>query len=166
MNHYVYKFTNNTNNMMYIGKRSCNCPIEEDDYKTSSKIVEPLLKSKPWLFKKEILGVYETEIDAYDAEARFLTLKHIKTGMFYNKIPGGHMPPSFKGRKHTKKSMDKLRKKVGTAIIINGVPYDSLRQGGREEGVSYETLRLAIKNNKKSCKNRQGKEFRLEYSLT
>ena len=37
MNHYVYKITNLVNDKKYIGKRSCHCSIEKDDYMGSGK---------------------------------------------------------------------------------------------------------------------------------
>ena len=123
MYHYVYKFTDLTNMKAYVGKRSCLCPIEEDNYKTSSKIVRPMLQERPWDFKKEILWVYqgqndeEGEIEAYKAESKFCTETHIKTGMFYNIVPGGgnfkamcgkYNP--FYGKKHTAETKQLMSK--------------------------------------------------------
>ena len=140
-NHYVYKFTHLGDEFpkSYIGKRSCKGPISEDDYKTSSKIVKPMLEKTPWFFKKEILGVYDTEEEAYEAEAKFCTELHITTGMLYNIVapPGsgtlsGASHPMYgknhseeakrkmsaikkgkttwiKGKKHTEKTKEKMR---------------------------------------------------------
>ena len=40
MNHYVYEITNLINSKKYIGKRSCECPIEEDKYMGSGKYIK------------------------------------------------------------------------------------------------------------------------------
>ncbi|MBV4427146.1 hypothetical protein [Clostridium tyrobutyricum] len=44
MNHYVYEITNNINNKKYIGKRTCDCPIEKDKYMGSGVlIIRPMM---------------------------------------------------------------------------------------------------------------------------
>ena len=92
MIHYVYKFTHLGDKFpkCYVGKRSCDCPIDEDTYTSSSSVVKDSITNEPWLWKKEILGTYDTEEEAYEAEARFCTKLHIKTGIYYNKNPGGY----------------------------------------------------------------------------
>ena len=30
--YYIYRTTNLINGMKYVGRRTCNCPIEDDDY--------------------------------------------------------------------------------------------------------------------------------------
>ena len=116
MNHYVYKFTHLGDEFpkCYIGKRSCKGPIEEDKYYSSGSQQKDI-RTNPWKYKKEILGTYDTEEEAYGAEARFCTALHVKTGMFYNINQGGISPPRmvgkhnpFYGKKHTKESRKKI----------------------------------------------------------
>lgn len=64
MNHYTYeiKFENN---MKYIGVRSCKCPIEQDSYLGSSKIIPAELYAT---CTKTILGVFTTRAEAIQNE--------------------------------------------------------------------------------------------------
>ena len=75
MNHYVYEITNLINGKKYIGKRSCKCPIEEDKYMGSGKLLKKAIdKYGIDNFKKEILQVCNNEDEAYAWED-FYTLQ-------------------------------------------------------------------------------------------
>ncbi len=62
--HYVYKITRvhpDMPEMYYIGKRTCHCPIEEDLYMGSSKILNAdMEKVGSEYFRKEILETFES----------------------------------------------------------------------------------------------------------
>ena len=66
MNHYTYeiKFENG---MKYLGVRSCKCPIEEDIYTGSSKLIPPELYAN---CVKTILATFATRIEAQEDEIR------------------------------------------------------------------------------------------------
>lgn len=64
MNHYTYEITFE-NNMKYIGVRSCKCPINEDPYTGSSKIIPPELYAT---CEKKILKIFNTRIEAVEHE--------------------------------------------------------------------------------------------------
>lgn len=85
MNHYVYEITNLVNEKKYIGKRSCNCTIEEDEYMGSGKILQDSIKKYGIEnFKKEILLVCPTEEVVHEMEDYFIK-KYQSTGVpLYN----------------------------------------------------------------------------------
>jgi len=89
-NFYVYKITNLINNKYYIGKRKCNCDIEDDTYMGSGiNIINAIKKYGKDNFKKEILAVLETEEKAFEKEAELLTTEHINDPYCYNIKEGG-----------------------------------------------------------------------------
>ena len=73
MNHYIYEITNLINGKKYIGKRSCKCPIEEDKYMGSGKLLKKAInKYGKKNFKKEILQTCENEGMAYEWEKVYI----------------------------------------------------------------------------------------------
>ena len=66
MNHYTYeiKFENG---MKYLGVRSCKCPIDEDAYTGSSKLIPSELYAT---CEKTILATFATRVEAQEDEIR------------------------------------------------------------------------------------------------
>lgn len=91
MNHYVYEITNLINGKKYIGKRSCNCPIEEDKYMGSGIALKNAI-SKYGIknFKKDILRICSTEDEAYAYEDMYtLQVNAWSNENYYNLKQGG-----------------------------------------------------------------------------
>lgn len=83
MNHYTYEVTFE-NGKKYIGVRSCKCPIEEDFYFGSSKLIPPELYAT---CKKEILATFNTRIEAQQDEInRHKELDVARNEMYYNGV--------------------------------------------------------------------------------
>lgn len=94
-NHYVYQITNN---MKYIGKRSCKCKIEEDTYMSSGKLIRRAI-SKYGIenFSKEILVVCKTEDEAFQKEKELIEkYDYCKSNEYYNIVEGGEGGNNFK----------------------------------------------------------------------
>ena len=89
--HYVYETTNLINGKKYIGKRTCNCPIEEDRYMGSGKtLIKALNKYGYNNFKKEILKICYTEQEAYEIEKYFIKkFNAVESREYYNIKDGG-----------------------------------------------------------------------------
>lgn len=122
---YVYKITNLINQKCYIGVRSSNCKPEEDTkYWSSSKYVkEAITNYGKENFKKEILSIWKTRVEALNEEIR-LHNKHdvgINT-KFYNKSKqtatgwdttgnkdvANKISKKLKGRKIPQKQIEKM----------------------------------------------------------
>ena len=59
--HYTYIIKNTTNNMQYIGVRSCNCLPENDDgYMGSSNTLDEAMNKTPETFTKIIIDTFPT----------------------------------------------------------------------------------------------------------
>ena len=87
---YVYKITNNINGHYYIGKRSCNCQIKDDDYMGSGVALQKAYKKYSIQnFSKEILSTHDTWQLAYEHEALLVTRDIINLPECYNMKNGG-----------------------------------------------------------------------------
>ena len=99
--HYVYETTNLINGKKYIGKRTCNCPIEEDRYMGSGKLLKKAVdKYGKENFKKDILQICESEEMAYEWEKVYIEqIKAYENPMYYNMAMGGFGFTSEENRK-------------------------------------------------------------------
>ena len=91
MNHYVYEITNLVNGKKYIGKRSCKCPIEDDKYMGSGKLLKKAInKYGSENFRKEILHICENEKMAFEWEKIYIEqVKAYENNNYYNIAKGG-----------------------------------------------------------------------------
>lgn len=88
MIHTIYKITNIKNGKIYIGKHSCE--EIDDDYFGSGKLIKLAIKKYGIEnFKKEILYIYDSEIEAYEMEKNIVNEDFLKRNDVYNLIKGG-----------------------------------------------------------------------------
>ena len=110
-NHYVYLITNLINGKKYIGKRTCSCNIEDDDYLGSGlNISRAVNKYGRENFKKEILKTFETADEAFAYEELLtIELNAVESEEYYNiKIGGkGKWIPMFGDKNPMKKEENK-----------------------------------------------------------
>lgn len=109
MNHYVYEITNNINGKKYIGKRSCDCPIEEDNYMGSGKLLNKAKKKYGITnFSKKVLKICNSEEEAYENELLEIAKVEADTNpMYYNISFGGK--GGIKGINVSKETIEKRR---------------------------------------------------------
>lgn len=106
--HYVYKIINTINNKYYIGKRSCNCEIENDRYLGSGNLIKAAIKKYGTSnFNKEILAVCCNEMLAYKIESVFCNQNTLNDPLCYNQKVGGFGAPMTD---ETKKKLSDIRK--------------------------------------------------------
>jgi len=132
-NHYVYLITNLINNKKYIGKRTCSCNIEDDDYYGSGlNITRAINKYGKENFKKDIVKTFNTADEAFAYEEKITKeLNVVENDEYYNLKIGGYgkwipMPGDknpmkkeenkkygkdnhFYGKKHTKETIEKIK---------------------------------------------------------
>jgi hypothetical protein len=131
MKAYVYKWTHKPTYKWYIGFHVGNI---DDNYVCSSKIVKPMIKSKPSEWVKEIIAFGESK-DMFQLETEILQLFDAKNdprsfnqhnNYFKNTTLGKKMSEETKdkirqkrklqvgngmsGRKHTQESIEKMKK--------------------------------------------------------
>ncbi len=103
--HYTYRLTDPNTNEFYIGVRSCKCAIKKDSYMGSMKA----WKVDKSTLVKEIIGTYETRVEANKAESEIITL-YIDNPLNRNY----HIPP-FTFHNYGRKLSDEHRKKLSEA---------------------------------------------------
>lgn len=93
MNHYVYEIENNINHKKYIGKHSCEGDFLDSDYYGSGTLIKRAIqKYGKDNFSRKVIGKYNTEQEAYDAEQDFiLNCKADERSNYYNLCKGGHI---------------------------------------------------------------------------
>lgn len=113
-NHYIYLITNNINNKKYIGKRSCNGPIEEDSYMGSGKLLKKAFKKYGINnFTKSIILTCDSEEQAYQEEKRIIKLTNaILSDEYYNLASGG------RGSNYTKENFKKKEKFIQNELSM------------------------------------------------
>lgn len=120
MQHYVYAVTNLLDGKVYVGKHSTD--NLDDGYMGSGKLVSRAI-SKHGLenFRKDILGFFDTEVEALDVERQLVTEEFVSRDDTYNLIPGGHGSFSWinKHGKHIgrrKVHSDSAKSKMGRSM--------------------------------------------------
>ena len=84
--HYTYLITNTTNQMKYIGVRSCSClPENDSDYMGSSKLLNEAMEIEPESFVKTIIDTFPTRKNANADEQRLHEMYDVaRNPEFYN----------------------------------------------------------------------------------
>ena len=92
MNHYVYEITNKVNGKKYIGKHSTELPFLKDDYYGSGVLMlKALSKYGRRNFSRRVIGQYETEQEALDAEFKEIEkVNAYDNPQYYNLCQGGN----------------------------------------------------------------------------
>ena len=106
MIHSVYKTINLINQKYYIGKHSSEDP--NDEYLGSGTALQRAIKKHgAENFKKEVLYLYESEVEAYNKEREILEeLDGVKDPLCYNLCYGGI--GFWKGATHSAEARDKI----------------------------------------------------------
>lgn len=91
MNHFVYETTNLVNGKKYIGKHSCKCEIEEDNYLGSGRLIlKAISKYGRKNFSRKIIKICDSAEEAFIEERNYIEVtKANENSAFYNIIEGG-----------------------------------------------------------------------------
>ena len=131
MNYYVYEIENLINGKKYIGKRSCHCDIDKDDYMGSGKNIKEAVKKYGLNnFKKRILKICKDDLEAYEVENLLFYVLDIENNDNYYNIRG------VRGRKRPSNT-------TGIKIINkdNGMEFSSIK----EASTYYKVAPITIK---------------------
>lgn len=116
MNYTIYKITNILNNKVYIGKHQTD-NINDDYFGSGVLIRNAIKKYGKENFVKELLYVFDTEEEMNQKERELITEEFVKREDTYNLGVGGEGGPHFKGKKHTKEAIEKIKNNTNYAAI-------------------------------------------------
>ena len=118
MYYIIYKTTNILNNKFYIGKHQTN--NLKDSYIGSGKaLVQAIKKYGRENFKFEILFYLNSEEEMNAKEKEIVTEEFVKNPQTYNLTVGGEGGPVFKGKHHSEKTKELLRKNHKDVFLTN-----------------------------------------------
>ena len=88
--HYVYQITNLVNGKVYVGRRKSEDPVTDSYMGSGTQIRSAIKKYGLGNFKKEILAVFNDEIEAAKVEATLVTKEFCLREDTYNMHEGGY----------------------------------------------------------------------------
>lgn len=127
MNHYTYEIEFE-NGLKYVGVRSCKCPIEQDSYYGSSKIIPSELYAT---CTKRILNTFETRIEALQDEIRLHEELDIAVNPnYYNQVK--QTSEKFNQQGTTKKTHEHIARMAEKLKGRSKVTHDYLDISGKK----------------------------------
>lgn len=114
MKYTIYQITNKLNGKIYIGKHQTE-NIDDGYFGSGVALKEAIKKYGKEFFEKEILFVFNTEQEMNAKERELITEDFVKRKDTYNLGVGGEGGPHFKGKTHSKETINKIKKNVDYA---------------------------------------------------
>lgn len=146
MNHYVYKITNLINNKKYIGKRSCDCDIKDDQYMGSGIILKKAIKKYGKdNFKKDIIEILDNEEEAFQREMYWIKyFNAVRSKEYYNLKDGGNGNTSADAIRNNSNLTSKQRemKKRKLSMLKKGANNPMYGKYGKENPTSKNVLMI------------------------
>ena len=109
MKYTIYKTTNLVNDKIYIGKHQTE-NINDSYYGSGKALKASIKKYGKDSFKKEILFVFDTEVEMNQKEVEIITEEFVARTDTYNMGVGGEGGAHFKGKKHSLEARKKISK--------------------------------------------------------
>jgi hypothetical protein len=111
MRYTIYQITNKLNGKIYIGKHQTK-NINDGYFGSGVALKEAIKKYGQESFVKEILFVFETEDEMNAKERELITEEFVNRRDTYNLGIGGEGGPHFKGKTHSKETINKIKEKI------------------------------------------------------
>jgi hypothetical protein len=102
------------NNIKYYGRRVCNCPIEEDDYLGSGKLLKLAIdKYGKNNFKKTIICICDSDEEMYEKEKEYINkFNAVYSYNYYNIDFGGAPKSNVKLDKYQIRKYNYMKKQI------------------------------------------------------
>ena len=154
MKYTIYQVTNKLNGKIYIGKHQTE-DIDDSYFGSGKAIKDAILKHGKQNFVKEILFVFDTEDEMNVKECELVNEDFVNRRDTYNLGVGGEGGPHFKGKTHTKETLEQIKEKVD--YVEKGRILSKRYKEG--ELVAWnKNKKQTDDHNKKISKARQGKK--------
>lgn len=132
----IYKTTNLINGKYYIGKHQTT-NINDRYFGSGKAISNAIKKYGKKNFRKDILFVFDNEQDMNEKEIELVTEEFISTDKNYNMGVGGEGGPHFKGKSHSKETIELILKNRPKAIFTEE-SRKKISEANRRRGISKE----------------------------
>ena len=123
MKYTIYKTTNIINGKIYIGKHQTE-NINDSYYGSGEAIKSSIKKHGKENFKKEILFVFDTELEMNAKETELITEEFVARSDTYNMGVGGEGGAHFKGKSHSKETKQRIKETLKSKdwSHLKGIP--------------------------------------------
>lgn len=144
LKHIVYKITNLTNKMYYIGKHSTTTPYDMKSYWGSSEYLDNARKKYgEENFKREVLFVFDTEDEAFQKEAELMSDDLVNSKEVYNLRKGGK--GGFVCSEETRKKLSVLNMKENHPMWGKHLSEEHKKKIGEGNEGNYHTEESKVK---------------------
>jgi hypothetical protein len=156
----IYKTVNNLNGKFYIGKHQTSDP--NDGYLGSGKGIKAAIKKYGHEnFTKEVLYIFESEVEMNLKEKEILTEEFVFLNSNYNEGIGGEGGPQFRGKKHSEATKKQIKQKL-KGMKLSDNAKQKISDANRKRKLSDETrqkLSLKAKSRFSNMDENEKREF-------
>lgn len=139
MKYTIYQIRNKLNGKVYVGKHQTE-DVNDGYFGSGVALRRAVKKHGKENFEKEILFVFDSEEEMNQKEKEIITEEFVSRKDTYNLGVGGEGGPHFKGKKHSKESIEKMLEKRGTYSHTDEAK-KKIAESNRRRTVSPETRR-------------------------
>ena len=151
MKYIIYQITNKINNKIYVGKHQTE-NMNDGYFGSGIALRNAIKKYGKENFTKEILFVFDTEQEMNDKERELINEEFVSRKDTYNLGVGGEGGPHFKGKKHTKETIELIKvNSLGNKHAL-----------GRDPWNKGKTNVFTDERNKKISEYRKNKKHNIE----
>ena len=137
MKYTIYQIKNKINGKIYIGKHQTE-NLDDGYFGSGVALREAVKKYGKENFLKEILFVFDSEDEMNAKERELITEDFVKRKDTYNLGVGGEGGPHFKGKSHTKESINKMLENRTKPVLTHDAR-QKISESNRRRTISNET---------------------------
>ena len=153
MKYTIYQITNTLNGKIYIGKHQTE-NINDGYFGSGTALRDAIKKYGKQHFSKEVLFVFDNEAEMNQKERELITEEFVQRQDTYNLGVGGEGGPHFKGKTHSKETIEKM---VKNRVFVVTDEYRKKRSEINKNRVLSDIAKKNISNAAKKPKSEETK---------